>query len=75
MIEIKCIFPPIRVQDVFSCDPYAYVHANRETAIAKAQVLGAVVHSQGPLFGHVQRNVKSSSVLVIGGLFDPMWIV
>ncbi|RXH84615.1 hypothetical protein DVH24_032899, partial [Malus domestica] len=29
----------------------------REAAIAKAQVLGAVVHSQGPLFEGVQRNM------------------
>ena len=58
----------------FSCDPYAFVHANRESAIVEAQVLGAIVHSQGPLFGDVQRNLKSSSVLVIGGLFDTLWI-
>ncbi|CAN6566419.1 unnamed protein product [Malus baccata var. baccata] len=49
--------------------------AEKEAAIAEAQVLGAVVHSQGPLFGDVQRNLKSSSVLVIGGLFDTVWIV
>ncbi|RXH84841.1 hypothetical protein DVH24_041609 [Malus domestica] len=43
-------------------------------AISEAQVLGGVVHSQGPLLGGVQRNMKSSSVLVIGGLFDTLWI-
>ncbi|RXH93467.1 hypothetical protein DVH24_014043 [Malus domestica] len=46
-----------------------------ESAIVEAQVLGAIVHSQGPLFGDVQRNLKSSSVLVIGGIFDTLWIV
>ncbi|CAN6557346.1 unnamed protein product [Malus baccata var. baccata] len=39
---------------LFSC-------ALREATIAEAQALGVVVHSQGPLFGGVQRNVKSSS--------------
>ncbi|KAM1024719.1 hypothetical protein TB2_037390 [Malus domestica] len=33
----------------------------REATIAEVQALGVVVHSQGPLFGGVQRNVKSSS--------------
>ncbi|KAM1376727.1 hypothetical protein PS1_038714 [Malus domestica] len=38
---------------------------HREATITKAQALGAVVHSQGPLFGGVQRNVKSSSDNVV----------
>ncbi|KAM2004343.1 hypothetical protein ACFX15_027806 [Malus domestica] len=37
----------------------------REATITEAQALGAVVHSQGPLFGGVQRNVKSSSDKVV----------
>ncbi|RXH67599.1 hypothetical protein DVH24_027746 [Malus domestica] len=37
------------------------VVVKRDATIVEAQALGAVVHSQGPLFRGVQRNVESSS--------------
>ncbi|RXH67817.1 hypothetical protein DVH24_027964 [Malus domestica] len=41
------------------------VVVKREVIIIEAQALGVVIHSQGPLFGGVQRNMKSSSDNVV----------
>ncbi|KAM1972642.1 hypothetical protein ACFX16_019433 [Malus domestica] len=41
------------------------VVVKREAIITEAQALGAVIHSQGPLSGGVQRNMKSSSDNVV----------
>ncbi|KAM0959100.1 hypothetical protein ACFX2C_024320 [Malus domestica] len=41
------------------------VVVKREVIITEVQALGVVIHSQGPLFGGVQRNMKSSSDNVV----------
>ncbi|CAN6697290.1 unnamed protein product [Malus baccata var. baccata] len=69
-VKVICMFIFLQMQSNsytanILLDTVTAATIQREATITEAQALGPVVHSQGPLFGGVQRNVKSSSDKVV----------